>query len=121
VTQQLINAVKSLKRWQIITLAIVVVGSFAVTYGSYAMAARPSQADLQANQRLVPARFGKLTKQVSVNGALTFSKKKVLTFGSTGTVEELLDERLRAAMSPPREVAMRSAAIKCFIRAPTDL
>ena len=43
-------------------------------------------------QQLIPVRFRDLVNQVSTNGSLIYPERETLTFGSQGTVEEVLVE-----------------------------
>ncbi|MDA0769220.1 MAG: hypothetical protein BZY79_05310 [SAR202 cluster bacterium Casp-Chloro-G4] len=86
----LADALRDLSRRQIAILATVVVASFVVTYGIYSMATSAGGQSLEENQRLFPISVGDLTNEVAVNGSITFAKKEVLTFGSQGTVAEVL-------------------------------
>jgi RND family efflux transporter MFP subunit len=88
----LLAALKTLKPWQIVVLAIVLLGAAGGTYGGYARASGPDQPTLGTNQQLVPVKYGNLVNQVSTNGSLAFPNREKLTFGSKGTVEAVLVE-----------------------------
>ena len=89
-TNWLLESFKGLKRWQIVTLAVVALGSAWATYGVYTNTTSADQLDLSDNQQIIPVRFGDLVNQVSTNGTLTFSQRETLSFGSGGTVARLL-------------------------------
>lgn len=89
-TNWLLESSKGLKRWQIVTLAVVALGSAWATYGVYSNTTSADQLDLSNNQQIIPVRFGDLVNQVSTNGSLTFSQRETLSFGSEGTVARLL-------------------------------
>ena len=89
-TKWLLESFKGLKRWQIVMLAVVTLGSAWATYGVYSNTTSADQLDLSNNQQIIPVRFGDLVNQVSTNGTLTFSQRETLSFGSEGTVARLL-------------------------------
>ena len=86
------NGIKELKGWQRGILAAVVVGSFVLTYGIYAITGDSGSQDLEENQRLIPVRFGNLENQVAINGSISFSNKETLSFGASGVVSQILVE-----------------------------
>ncbi len=88
----LLNALKTLRPWQIVTLVIVLFGAAGATYGVYTRLGGPDQAGLADDQQLIPVRYGDLVNQVSTNGNLTFPNRETLTFGSQGTIAEVLVE-----------------------------
>ena len=86
----LLAALKSLKSWHIMVLVVVLFGAGAATYGVYANLSGQDRAGLAEDQQLIPVRLGNLVNQVSTNGNLAFPERETLTFGSQGTVEEVL-------------------------------
>lgn len=86
----LADAIRSLSRGQIIVLAAVVVVSFMATYGIYSRVSSSGEQSLEENQRLIPIRTGDLVNEVAINGSIRFANTAVLSFGSQGTVEEVL-------------------------------
>ena len=90
--QTLWAAFKSLLPWQIAVLFAVLFATAGATYGVYAGVTNDSGASLAENQQLIPVRLADLVNQVSTNGNVTFPNREELTFGSQGTVEEVLAE-----------------------------
>ncbi|MCH8063831.1 MAG: HlyD family efflux transporter periplasmic adaptor subunit [Chloroflexi bacterium] len=86
----LLISLKGLRRRQIIALAAVLVAAFGSTFGVFVVASESNQQSLEENQRLVVVRFGNLVNEVSVNGNIVFSNKETLSFGSSGTIAEVL-------------------------------
>jgi tetratricopeptide (TPR) repeat protein len=84
------NAIKSLKRWQMVALLLVILGAASATYGVYTRVSASGQVELAENQQLIPVGSGNLTNQVSTSGNLVFPERESLTFGSAGTVLEVL-------------------------------
>ncbi len=79
-----VEALKSLKAWQIGTLAALLVATAAGTFGLYTVLSGSDEAGLGENQQLIPVRAGNLANEVSVNGSLVFPTRDALTFGSQG-------------------------------------
>ncbi|MBI2164868.1 MAG: efflux RND transporter periplasmic adaptor subunit [Chloroflexi bacterium] len=85
-----LGSFKTLKLWQIGVLAAVLVGAIGGTYGVYALVSGSGRTDLGQNQQLIPVQYGNLVNQVSTNGSLIFPNRQTLTFGTQGTVAEVL-------------------------------
>ena len=88
----IVEALKSLKAWQIGTLAALLAATAAGTFGVYAVLNGSDEAGLGENQQLIPVRSGNLANEVSVNGSLVFPTREALTFGSQGLVKDVLVE-----------------------------
>ncbi|MCH9009715.1 MAG: HlyD family efflux transporter periplasmic adaptor subunit [Chloroflexi bacterium] len=88
--ESLFISLKGLRRRQIVILVAVIAAAFGSTFGVFAVASESNQQSLEENQRLVAVRFGNLVNEVSVNGNIVFSNKATLSFGSSGTVAEVL-------------------------------
>ena len=86
----LVDTVRSLSRRQIAVLLVVVIGSFLATYGISNARSSSGSVSLEENQRLIPIRTGLLVNEIAINGSITFANKEILSFGSQGTVEEVL-------------------------------
>ena len=86
----LFEALRSLSGRQIAVLLVVVIGSFLATYGISNARSSSGNQSLEENQRLIPIRTGLLVNEIAINGSITFANKEILTFGSQGTVEEVL-------------------------------
>ncbi len=86
----LLDELKSLKLWQVGVLATVLIGVAGATYGVYALVGSSSSSDLSEDQQLIPVVYGNVVNQVSTNGSLAFANRERLTFGSQGTVGEVL-------------------------------
>ena len=88
----ILEAFKALKLWQIGVLAAVLVGGTGATYGVYTLVGDSDQGGLAEGQQLIPVQRGDLVNQVSTNGSLLFPNRESLTFGTQGTVGEVLVE-----------------------------
>jgi multidrug efflux pump subunit AcrA (membrane-fusion protein) len=86
----LLDALKTLKLWQIVVLVVVLLGAAGGTYGGYARASGPERPTLGTNQQLIPVKYADLVHQVSTSGNLAFPNRENLTFGSKGTVAAVL-------------------------------
>ena len=85
-----VKAIKTLKRWQIVALTVVLIGAGGSAYTVYAKTNGPSLEGLTENQEIIIAEYGDLVNQVSTNGSLVFPEKEALAFGTEGEVVELL-------------------------------
>ena len=86
------TGLKALKPGQYLVLVAVLIGAVGGTYGAYALVTGSGGQGLEDNQQLIPVRFGNLVNQVTTNGSLVFPNRETLTFGSAGTVVEVLVE-----------------------------
>ena len=86
------DALKTLKLWQLGILLVILVGTAIGSYGVYTMVNGSDQARLEDDQQLIPVQRGSLINQVSTNGTLLYPNRETLTFGSQGTVGALLVE-----------------------------
>jgi RND family efflux transporter MFP subunit len=86
----LLDALKTLKLWQVGVMATVLIAVAGATYIVYAMATSSGSTDLSEDQQLIPVLYGNVVNQVSTNGSLAFVDRETLTFGSQGTVGEVL-------------------------------
>ena len=86
----ILGVFKSLALWQLGVLASVLLGAAGGTYGVYVLASDSGKADLGEDQQFITVQFGDLVNQVSTNGSLIFPERETLTFGSQGTVIEVL-------------------------------
>ncbi len=86
------TAFKSLALWQIAVLAVVLFGAAGATYGGYVRSTSPDLVDLEENQQLIPVKYGDLINEITTNGNLAFPNRETLSFGSPGTVVEILVE-----------------------------
>ena len=84
------NAFKSLTLWQIAVLTVVLFGAAGATYGGYVRGTSPDLVDLEENQQLIPVKYGDLINEITTNGSLVFPNRETLSFGSPGTVMEIL-------------------------------
>ena len=88
----MIEAIKTIKLWQIGVLVGIFVVGIGATYAAYTIVTRSEQPDLGEDQQLIPVTRGDLVNQVSVNGGLVFPNRDSLNFGTQGTVAEVLVE-----------------------------
>ena len=87
-----LNAIKSLKRWQMVVLIVVLVGAGGSAYTVYGRSNGSAGENLTENQEIITVQYGDLVNQVSTNGSLVFPEKETLSFGTEGQVEQLLVE-----------------------------
>ena len=85
-----VNGIKSLKRWQIVVLIVVLVGAGGSAYTVYGKTNGSGGEGLTENQEIITVQYGDLVNKVSTNGSLVFPEKEALTFGTEGEVAELL-------------------------------
>ena len=85
----MLDALKTLKLWQVLLLAVVALGAAAGVYGIYGWSTSPDTPSLPANTQLVPVEYDNLVNTVSASGSLAFPTRAQPTFGSAGTVEEV--------------------------------
>ena len=83
---------RSIRPWQIIVLILVLIGAGAVTYAAYSYLTGSESTELEEDQQLIPVQRGDLVKEVSISGSVSFPNREILTFGSTGIVDEVLVE-----------------------------
>ena len=87
-----LDALRTLKLWQIGVLLAVLLGAAGGTYGIYAWLSGSGKVGLAEDQQLVPVQYGDLVNEVSTNGSLMFPNRETLAFGTQGTVGEVLVE-----------------------------
>jgi RND family efflux transporter MFP subunit len=88
--QSLIDALKTLRPWQVLVLLAVVLGTGGAVYGIYSLVNKPPSSALADNQQTIPAQINDLVNQVSVSGGLLFATRETLTFGSQGTIDQVM-------------------------------
>ena len=88
----MLDAFKSLTPRQVAILAGVLIGSAVAILGAYALINDSGGSGLGENQQTVSVQYGDLVKQVSTNGSLVFPIREALTFGTQGTVGDVLAE-----------------------------
>ena len=92
----------SLKGWQIGVLLGIVLVVAGGTYGAIAFIGGPDNANLGADEQLIPVQLGNLINEVSVNGSILFPNRETLVFGSPGSVAEILvEEGMRVRAGEP--------------------
>lgn len=82
---------RRLKRWQAILLICVLAA--VVGWGGYTIWQGLGDGDaagVGATERLIPVRYDNLLSEVSIDGSITFSNKKDLSFGAAGFVDEIM-------------------------------
>lgn len=87
-----VEALKSLRAWQIGALFALLFAAVAATFGVYTLIGGSGGVTLDENQQLIPVSFGDLVNEVSVNGSLIFPTREILVFGSQGVVADLAVE-----------------------------
>ncbi len=86
----MLDALKTTTLWQIGVLVAVLVGAAGAIYAGYALVGGTASTGPSANQQLTPVLFGNVVNQVSTSGSLIFANRATLTFGTQGTVGEVL-------------------------------
>jgi len=82
---------KSLKLWQVIVLLVVVIGLAGGGYFTYRwVTGANSNTSTTSNTQLVAVQVSSVTNTVSSSGNLFYGTDKNLTFGSAGTVADVL-------------------------------
>ncbi|MBI4282529.1 MAG: biotin/lipoyl-binding protein [Chloroflexi bacterium] len=79
-----------MKMWQAGALAAALMGVAGTAYGAYVLFSGSGQQKMGENQQLIPVEYGNVVNQVSTNGSLVFASREALTFGSQGTIGEVL-------------------------------
>ena len=95
----LLEALKSIRPWQIAVLVGIVVVAAVGGYVGYSRLTAEESTDLGEDQRLVAVRRGDFVNEVSVSGSLEYKDRDSLSFGTAGTVAEVAVEagqRVRA-------------------------
>ena len=90
--EALFDSLKVVKLWQVAVLAALLVGAAGGTYGGYVLVTRSGGDGLGENQQLIPVQRGNLVNEVSTNGSLVFPNRELLTFGTQGTLGEVMVE-----------------------------
>ena len=88
----MLDALRVVKIWQAAVLVTLLVGTAGGTYGGYVLATRSGGDGLGENQQLIPVQRGDLVNLVSTNGSLVFPNRELLTFGTQGTLGEIMVE-----------------------------
>ncbi len=73
-----VKAIKTLKRWQIVALVVVLIGAGGSAFTVYAKTNGPGLEGLTENQEIITAQYGDLVNQVSTNGSLQPGTSKKL-------------------------------------------
>ena len=90
--EAIIDSLRSIKLWQATVLVTVLIGGAAAAYAVYAVVDSSDDVALAEDEQVIPVQYGDLVNQVSVSGSLKYPERETLTFGSQGTVSELLVE-----------------------------
>ncbi|MCH8847461.1 MAG: efflux RND transporter periplasmic adaptor subunit [Chloroflexi bacterium] len=100
---------KAIKVWQLIVVGAIVLGGAA--YGVYSLVIADGDDALSADQQVIPVQLGDLINRVSTNGSLFYPTREVLTFGSQGTVAEVLVKEGDAVEEGQALVTLDAAAV----------
>ena len=84
------ESLKSLKLWQVLVLAVFLVGGPWAGYQAYVLASGTTEESLSANQHLILVQKDNLVNQVSTNGSLIFPNKETVAVGTGGIVGDVL-------------------------------
>ncbi len=88
--RKVLDAFRSLTRWQVALMVFVLIAAFGVTLGGYYLATGSDETELGENQLLIPVRLGDLINEVSISGSLVYPNRETLSFGAEGVVAEIL-------------------------------
>ena len=88
----MLEAIKSIKAWQVAVLALATMAALGATYGGYLLLNGTDGAELSEDQQLIPVQRGDLVNEVSINGSLLFPNRDIMRFGVQGTVGQVLVE-----------------------------
>ena len=88
----LLEALKSIKPWQIAVLVGIVAVAAVGCYVGYTRLTSEESTDLGEDQRLVAVQRGDFINEVSVSGSLEYKDRDSLSFGTAGTVAEVAVE-----------------------------
>ena len=88
----MMDAMRTLKVWQVATLVMVLVAMGGGTFGGYAVLQDDNAGSLEENQSLIPVQRGDLVNDVSISGSLIYPDREALTFGTQGSVGRVLIE-----------------------------
>ncbi len=100
---------KAIKLWQLVVVGAVVLGGAA--YGVYALVISDGDEALSADRQVIPGQLGDLVNRVSTNGSLLYPNREVLTFGSQGTVGEVLVDEGDLVVEDQPLVTLDAAAV----------
>ena len=105
------DAVRSLKMWQIGVLVAVLLVGAGVTYGVFAVLGSSDDDTLAEDQQLIRVALGDLVNDVSITGSLVFPQRDELSFGTQGTAGRLLVEEGQRVVEGDPLVSLDSEAI----------
>jgi RND family efflux transporter MFP subunit len=88
----MMDAMRTLKLWQVATLVIVLVAMGGGTFGVYAVLQDDNGGNLAEDQSLIPVQRGDLVNDVSISGSLIYPDREALSFGTQGSVGQVLIE-----------------------------
>ncbi len=106
-----LDSFKGLKLWQVGVLAAVLATTAGTTYGVYALVTSSGGTGLGDDQQLVPVQFGNLVNSVSLSGSVVFPNREGLSFGTQGTVGEMLVEMGDSVAEGQALVSLDAAAM----------
>ena len=88
----MMDALRILKMWQVATLVIVLVAMGGGTFGGYVLIRDGEGGALEEDQSIIPVQRGDLVNDVSISGTLIYPDREALTFGTQGSVGQVLIE-----------------------------
>ncbi len=90
--KSMMDALRTLKMWQLATLVIVLVAMGGGTFGGYILLRDGDGGALEEDQSIIPVQRGDLVNDVSISGTLIYPDREALTFGTQGSVGRVLIE-----------------------------
>ena len=113
----MLEAIRSIKGWQVGVLAAVMVGAVGISYGVYVLATDGDEDVLEEGQQAIVVRTGDLVNEVSTNGSLVYPNRETLTFGIQGAIGEVLVEEGQAVSQGQDLVTLDAAAVASLEKA----
>ncbi len=90
--KSMMDALRTLKMWQLATLVIVLAAMGGGTFGGYILLRDGDGGALEEDQSIIPVQRGDLVNDVSISGTLIYPDREALTFGTQGSVGRVLIE-----------------------------
>jgi HlyD family secretion protein len=90
--KSMMDALRTLKMWQVATLVIVLAAMGGGTFGAYTLLHDGDGDALEEDQSIIPVQRGDLVNDVSISGTLVYPNREALTFGTQGSVGQVLVE-----------------------------
>ena len=90
--KSMMDALRTLKMWQVATLVVVLAAMGGGTFGGYVLLRDDGGGTLEEDQSIIPVQRGDLVNDVSISGTLIYPDREALSFGTPGGVGQVLIE-----------------------------